>query len=38
MSFRMKETDRAFFVLTIDDANRFLGRIYDICHEYGVPL
>ncbi len=38
MSFRMKGTDRAYFVLAVDDANRFLGRIYDICHECGVPL
>ena len=30
--------DKAYFVLTIDDANKYLPDIYDLCHELGVPL
>ena len=30
--------DKAYFVLTIDDANKYLPDVYDLCHELGVPL
>ena len=30
--------DKAYFVLTIDDANKYLPDVYDLCHELGVPF
>lgn len=30
--------DKAYFVLTIDDANKYLPDVYDVCHELGVPF
>ena len=30
--------DKAYFVLTIDDANKFLPDVYDLCHELGIPF
>ena len=33
-----KDFDKAYFVLTIDDANKYLPLMYNVCHELGVPL
>ena len=30
--------DKAYFVLTIDDANMYLPVVYDLCHELGIKL
>lgn len=38
MSFRLKPLDKAYFVITIDDANKHLSEVYDICHKYKLPL
>lgn len=36
--FAYSKFDKAYFVLTIDDANKYLPDVYDLCHELGVPL
>lgn len=36
--FAYSKFDKAYFVLTIDDANKWLPDVYDLCHELGVPL
>lgn len=36
--FAYSAFDKAYFVLTIDDANKYLPDVYDLCHELGVPL
>lgn len=36
--FAYASFDKAYFVLTIDDANKYLPDVYDLCHELGVPL
>jgi hypothetical protein len=36
--FEYAKFDKAYFVLTIDDANKYLPDVYDLCHELGVPL
>lgn len=36
--FAYSAFDKAYFVLTIDDANKHLPDVYDLCHELGVPL
>lgn len=30
--------DKAYFVLTIDDANQYLPGVYDTCHSLGIPV
>ena len=30
--------DKAYFVLTIDDANKYLSEVYDLCHELGIVM
>lgn len=36
--FAYSTFDKAYFVLTIDDANKHLPDVYDLCHELGVPF
>lgn len=36
--FDYKEFDKAYYVFTIDDANKYLPDMYDLFHELGVPL
>ena len=36
--FAYSKFDKAYFVLTIDDANKWLPDVDDLCHELGVPL
>lgn len=32
------EFDKSYVVLTIDDGNKYWGKVYDMCHSLGVPL
>jgi len=36
--FTYKEFDKSYVVLTIDDGNKYWGKVYDMCHSLGVPL
>lgn len=36
--FAYASFDKAYFVLTIDDANKYLPDVYDLCHELNIPL
>lgn len=36
--FEYAAFDKAYFVITIDDANKYLPSIYDLCHELNIPL
>ena len=36
--FDYREFDKAYYVFTIDDANKYLPDMYDLFHELGVPL
>lgn len=36
--FAYSAFDKAYFVLTIDDANKYLPDVYDLCHELNIPL
>lgn len=36
--FDYEPFDKAYFVLTIDDANMYLPVVYDLCHELGIKL
>ncbi len=36
--FCYAEMDKAYIVLTIDDGNSNLPKMYDLCHEMGIPL
>lgn len=36
--FRYSATDKAYIVLTIDDANQYLPEMYDLCHNINIPL
>lgn len=36
--FAYSAFDKAYFVITIDDANQYLGGMYDLCHELQIPL
>lgn len=36
--FAYSAFDKAYFVLTIDDANKYLPDVYDLCHELNIPF
>lgn len=36
--FRYSAADKAYIVLTIDDANQYLPEMYDLCHNINIPL
>lgn len=36
--FTYKKFDKSYVVLTIDDGNKYWGKVYDVCHSLGVPL
>ncbi len=36
--FEYSAFDKSYFVITIDDANKYLPAMYDLCHELNIPL
>lgn len=36
--FEYSAFDKSYFVITIDDVNKYLPAMYDLCHELNIPL